>query len=82
MNEPRLNLKEIIFGKRYRYRLVLTIFMTLAFHFGASYGLNVFSYKIIREHDTEANAQLFTSLMPLSDVLAVLVTFLCIESAG
>jgi len=65
----KITIKEIIIGKKYRYRFWLNIFISFALHYSGVNVINIYSYYLIEKHESKNTSLLFVTLMPLMDLL-------------
>lgn len=72
-----------LFGSKYRSRVYVSIILTLGFSYCGCNAINIFSKSMFTNiGEDESTAKLFTTIMPIGDIIGPLIAFLLIERVG
>ncbi|EAS03176.2 MFS transporter (macronuclear) [Tetrahymena thermophila SB210] len=71
-----------LFGKQYIGRAIFIMLFTIAFNYVGCNAINIYSFQIIKNSEGADTAQLFTTLMPIGDLIGPIFAYLTIEKIG
>lgn len=74
---------EFFFSKRFRLRIIISIVLTAGLSFNGCNVLHFFSADLLKDiGNSEYQANLFTAIMPIGDIVGSIVAFFLIERIG
>ncbi|EGR31990.1 hypothetical protein IMG5_098160 [Ichthyophthirius multifiliis] len=71
-----------LFRPRYLHRTILIIFFTMAFCYSGTNIISIYSYSIIKINQNQEIAQLFTSIIPIGDIVGPFIAIILINRLG
>lgn len=76
------SLVKAILSERYRYRFFLAVYIALSFNYTGSNPINIYSFNIISEHNSESITKIFMIMLPMCDLIGPVLNFRYLDRCG